>query len=169
MLKSAAHKGRFILAACCVAGIFVVAGALRADLIVSHGFSKALGSQGAAAPFDVSSQSGTPRQGDRDERLRLTRSEVEGPAPFNKRLVVGDRITITGQDGRERVLEITHLKPLGDALTRASTDAPPLRLLLVVCRVVDAAGAEAEKPVRFVMEGEMADPAPPSPSMPKAL
>ena len=105
-----------------------------------------------------------------DEGYWLTRAEVESPAPFAKRLAVGDRITISGRDGRERVLEVVDLKAIGEPLTKAVTGTAPMRLLLVTCRAVDGGERGTQAPVRFIIEGEPAEAPPVQPSVaPKAL
>ena len=105
-----------------------------------------------------------------DEGYWLTRAEVESPAPFAKRLAVGDRITISGHDGRERVLEVIDLKAIGEPLTKVVTGTTPMRLLLVTCRTVDGSERETHAPVRFIVEGEPAEAPPVQPSVaPKTL
>jgi hypothetical protein len=170
MLQSAAHKGRFIILAGCAAALIAGAGALRADLMVSHGFAKAFGAQGAPLPFDVVAQSGSQQQVG-DEGYWLTRSEVESPAPFAKRLAVGDRITISGRDGRDHTLEVVDLKAIGEPLVRVAAETASPRLLLVTCRLVGATDRDAQSPVRFVIEGEAAPepPALPPSAAPKTL
>src|SRR5262245_36046749 len=62
MLQSAAQKGRFLLLAGCAAALVVTAGALRADLLVSHAFDQAFGKRTIAAPFDIPLTSGAQTQ-----------------------------------------------------------------------------------------------------------
>ena len=169
MLRNAIQTGRLIVLACCAAAIAAGAVAWRADVMVSHGFGKVMGAQDTPLPFDQTASAGAQRQAQvGDEGYWLTRSEVESPAPFAKRLAIGDRITISGRDGRERVLEVMDLKAIGEPLTKVVTGTTPMRLLLVTCRIVD--GKEDQAPVRFIIEGDPAE-APavqPSPA-PKAL
>lgn len=168
MLRNAIRNGRLLLLAGCAVAIAAGAGALRADLMVSHGFGKILSQHTAALPFETAA-SGSQRSAQvGDEGYWLTRAEVESPAPFAKRLAIGDRITISGNDGRERVLEVVDLKAIGEPLTKTVTGTTPMRLLLVTCRIVD--GGERDTPVRFIIEGEPAEPPQVQPSpAPKAL
>lgn len=169
MLRNAIQNGRLLLLAGCAAAIFAGAGALHADLMVSRGFGKVFGAQDAPLPFEVATSGGVQRHAQiGDEGYWLTRAEVESPAPFAKQLTVGDRITISGRDGRERTLEVIDLKTIGEPLTKVVTGAAPMRLLLVTCRIVN--GGEAQAPVRFVIEGDPAEPPAVQPSVaPKAL
>jgi len=170
MPLGAALKGRLALLAGGLAAAALAAGALRADLFVAQGFTKALSRQGLAhiethaAPRVAGAQSG-------DEGYWLTRSEVASPSPFDKQLSVGDRITIAGRDGRERVLEVVDIKIIGEPLVPAVAVSAPPRLLMVTCRVVAADGeAEIKAPVRFIIEAESQDrpSAPPARVSPKA-
>lgn len=155
MLRNAIQNGRLILIAGCAVAILAGGGALRADLMVGHGFGKVFGAQDAPLPFEVAGNGPTHVAQVGDEGYWLTRSQVESPAPFAKRLAVGDRITISGRDGRQQTLEVVDLKSIGEPLTKVVTGAPPMRLLLVTCRIVDGDG---QPPVRFIVEGEPAEP-----------
>ena len=171
MLRNANLNGRLLLLAGCAAAALAGAGALRADLMVSHGFGRVFGAQTAPSPFEVAAPSGPQRVAQvGDEGYWLTRAEVESPALFARRLAIGDRITISGRDGRDRVLEVVDLKAIGEPLTKVLTGATPMRLLLVTCRIVDGGEREAQAPVRFIIEGEPADPPAVQPSTaPKTL
>lgn len=171
MPGNAIRNGRLLLLAGCAAAILAGAGAVRADLMVSHGFSKMLGPQTVPLPFDVAADGPQRTAHVGDEGYWLTRAEVESQAPFAKRLAVGDRITISGQNGRERVLEVTDVKAIGEPLTKAVTGTTPMRLLLVTCRIVDGSSErETHAPVRFIIEGDPAGAPPVQPSAaPKAL
>ena len=154
MAWTAIRNARLLLIAGCTAAAVVAGGALRADLIVSHGFNAAPGrglTTAFTGPSQVSARATSPVG---DEGYWLTRAEVENPIPFAKQLAVGDRITINGRDGHQRVLEVIDLRSLGEPLTKAVTGAHPMRLLLVTCRIVDEANREAGAPVRFIIEGE---------------
>lgn len=154
MLRTAIYNGRLLLVAGCAMAAIATAGALRADLMVSHSFSRMLGS-GVPQPFEAPASGGVQQAAHvGDEGYWLTRAEVESPVPFAKRLAVGDRITISGQDGRERVLEVVDTRVIGDALTKVATGVSPLRLVLVTCRIVNGTEREASAPVRFIIEGE---------------
>lgn len=170
MPGNATRNGRLLLLAGGAAAILAGAGAMRADLMVSHGFAKMLGPQTVPLPFEVVANGPQRRAHVGDEGYWLTRAEVESQAPFAKRLVVGDRITISGQDGRERVLEVTDVKAIGEPLSKAVTGTTPMRLLLVTCRIVDGSERETHAPVRFIIEGDPAEAPPVQPSVaPKAL
>lgn len=168
-MRSAALKGRMAFIAGGLAVLLAVAGALRADLMVSHGFAKAFGKQAAVEPLDTrrtAKMESLPQAG--DEGYWLTRSEVESPAPFDKGLAVGDRISITGRDGRERNLEVVDLRVIGEPIVRTVEGVAPMRLLLVTCHIVNASGDRDDKtPVRFIIEADT-DPAPARPATPKA-
>jgi hypothetical protein len=172
MLESAAQRGRFVLFAGCAVALLVTAGALRADLIVSHGFDKAFATHQVLPPFDAPPQTGAPSQSGSlqhgEEVYSLTRGEVESPTPFAKNLAIGDRITIASSEGGQRVLEVIDLRAIGEPLTRIASDSAPLRLLLVTCRLVGSNDREA-KPIRFVIEGDTAPEALPAPAPTKAL
>ena len=170
MLRNAIRNGRLLLIAGCAVAAFAGAGAWRADLMVSHGFGKVLGAQNAPLPFEAAASGSQRAANVGDEGYWLTRAEVESPAPFAKRLAVGDRITISGQDGRERVLEVVDLKSIGEPLTKVVTGTTPMRLLLVTCRTIDGSERDTHTPVRFIVEGEPAEAPPVQPSVaPKAL
>ena len=157
MAWTAIRNGRLLLIGGCVAAALVVSGALRADLMVSHGFN-AVSGKGLTTSFGALSRVSTRATSHvGDEGYWLTRAEVESPIPFAKQLAVGDRITISGRDGRQRVLEVVDLRSLGEPLTKAVAGASSMRLLLVTCRIVDEAGREASAPVRFIIEGEPAE------------
>jgi hypothetical protein len=162
-------KGRVALVAGGAAILLAAAGALRADLIVNHGFARAFGTQAAVEPLDIQHTAkveGLTQSG--DEGYWLTRSEVESPAPFDKGLAVGDRISITGRDGRARTLEVVDLRVIGEPIVRTMEGAAPLRLLLVTCHIVNTGDDRNDKtPVRFIIEGDT-QPTPPRPATPKA-
>ena len=153
MAWTAIRNGRLLLVVVCMAAAFATGAALRADLMVSHGFNTASGKDltSFTAPSRVSTRATSPVG---DEGYWLTRAEVENPIPLGKQLSVGDRITIAGRDGRQRILEVVDLRSLGEPLTKAVTGAHPMRLLLVTCRIVDETNREAGAPVRFIIEGE---------------
>jgi hypothetical protein len=165
MPRSATQKGRLTILAGCAAAIVVTLGALRADLMVSHGFGKALGAQEAPQPFDMVPQSGTLRHA--GENYSLTRSEYGTLPPFAQHLAVGDRITISGGDGRQRILVVIDVKPFGDPFTQVAADGRPSRML-VTCRVVGGAEQERAEPIEFIIQGHAPEP-PAPPAAPKAL
>ena len=159
MAWTAIRNGRLLLIGGCAAAALATGAALRADMMVSHGFNTASGKglTSFTAPSQVSTRATSPVG---DEGYWLTRAEVENPIPFGKQLSVGDRITIAGRDGRQRILEVVDLRSLGEPLTKAVTGTHPMRLLLVTCRIVDETNREAGAPVRFIIEGEPTDTQP---------
>jgi hypothetical protein len=168
MSRSAAQKGRLIALAGCASLALAGAGALRADLMVSHGFRLALGAQKGGVSFETAAQGRQLQAEAGDEGYWLTRADVASASPFSKPLAIGDRITITDRDGRERHLQVVNLKAIGVPLFKVAAGAPA-RLLLVTCRDLDATGREGETLVRFIIESEIAEPtAVPQPA-PKAL
>jgi hypothetical protein len=95
-----------------------------------------------------------------DEVYWLTRTEFQGAALSDRRLAVGDRITITARDGRVRHLEVIALRAVGAPLLRIAAGATPVPLLLVTCRIVDPAEPERHELVRFMIEAEESKPMP---------
>jgi hypothetical protein len=167
MVSRATLKGRLIV----LAGLAIAAAAgaavARTDQLLSLGFGNALDAPRPGLTFEVTVAKEQPQGvAAGDEGYWLTRAEVESPTPFAKPLSVGDRITITGQDGRARQLEVVDLKAIGGGSLRTGHAAHP-RLLLVTCRVAGETDAKAEAPVRFIVEAEPAAPAAPAPA--KAL
>src|SRR5262245_34121642 len=98
MPRDAERKGRLLVLAGCVSALVAGAGALRADLMVSRAFDRAFGQQGDA-PFETSQANSQTKAG--DDGYWLTRADVANPV-FSKPLAIGDRITITDRDGRDR-------------------------------------------------------------------
>ena len=158
MLRTATQKGRLILVAGLVAAAAAGAAALRADLMVSYGFDAAFGTRRAALPFDLAG-SGSRMAGELGEDAdALSLAKFEGSAPFERRPAVGDRFPIVGRDGRARTLEVVSIRPVREPLLRIASGAAPARLLLVVCRIVEAPAPEARELVRFMIEVEEAKP-----------
>jgi hypothetical protein len=166
MASTGAMKIRVIALAGVGAAVAAGAVVLRTDALLSRGFGHALESSRPGLSFEASAAKDGQQAVAGDEGYWLTRAEVQSPAPFAKPLAVGDRITISGHDGRERQLEVMALKVVGDNKARAPR-AVPMRLLLVTCRVTGETGDRADAPVRFIIEAEPASPALPAPS--KAL
>jgi hypothetical protein len=155
MLRNAFRKVRIIALAGLAVAAFGGIGVLRSDLLLTRGFGKAFQNSAPALSFDAAStKDGAQSAASGDEGYWLTRADVESPAPFAKPLAVGDRITIAGRDGRERRLEVTDLKAVGDNSGRNTQ----LRLMLVTCRVTDAGSGEST--VRFIVEAEPSAPQP---------
>ena len=174
MSPTAIRNGRLLIGVGCAAAAVMAVAALRAEVMVRHGFPELAGSQwtrSVDAPTRVSTDF-VPKMGPKvgDEGYWLTRAEVESPLPFAKQLAVGDRITIAGRDGRERTLEVVDVRSLGEPLTKAVAGANPMRLLLITSRVVGASERESDAQVRFIVEGDPpAAPAVQRTASPKAL
>jgi hypothetical protein len=163
MTSSATFKGRILAAAGLAVAVTAGVGVLRSDLLLNRGFGQALEASRPALSFDAApagSRSQATTVG--DEGFWLTRADVESPAPFAKPLTVGDRITISGTDGHERQLEVVDLKAVGGSARGSRGTAQ--RLLLVTCRVTNAAADQPGAPVRFIVEAEPAAPARPAPA-----
>ena len=115
------------------------------------------------APSPTLSFQPRPRRGQTqtvagDEGYWLTRAEVESPTPFAKPLALGDRITISGRDGRAHQLEIVDLKAVGTTLPVIGRRPVPPRLLIVTCRTVGEAGDQGQGQVRFIVEADAVEP-----------
>jgi len=155
MLRTATQRGRVVLVVGSVVAATAGAVALRADALVTYGFGKAFGAQKAAPPFELAAPGSRLQKGEvGDETYWRTRAEFDGPAPFDRRLAVGDRITIAGRDGRARNLEVVGLKAMSAPLLKIAVGAAPVPLLLVICRVIDATDPQKQELVRFMIEAE---------------
>lgn len=83
----------------------------------------------------------------------LSRLEDDLPLGLSKQVQVGDRIEISGRDGR-RSLEVVDIRDISASLTKVESTPGP-RFLLVSAREV---GSGSPRLVRFIIE---ADPQPP--------
>jgi hypothetical protein len=117
-------------------------GLTGSDAVVGAGFDRAVMAAGpavrpAAAPAVAPAS---------DDLFKL--SKADGPAghPFGlgRPVGVGDKITIAGRDGQNRVLEVSEVRPVG------AGPAADAAMLLVTCVTRDG-GAPAT--IRFVVEG----------------
>ena len=165
MVSRATLKSRLTV----LAGLAIAAAAgaavARTDQLLSRGFDNALDVPRPGLSFEITTAKEQPQGVTAgDEGYWLTRAEVESPTPFAKPLSLGDHITITGQDGRARQLEVVGLKAIGGGSVRAGHAAAQPRLLLVTCRIAGEAASKAEAPVRFIVEAEPAVPATPAPA-----
>ena len=118
---------------------------VRPEATLRHGFEAALAKMPRAR--DAVAQGS---QLDR-RNLWLSRSE-EAPLGLAGPVHPGDRIEISGHDGRRRVLEVTDVRAV-DGLVQVDHEAPPL--LMVSCR---EAGSSNGPIVRFVVEAERPEP-----------
>ena len=157
MVRTATQKGRLIIVAGSVAAAAAGALALRADLMVSYGFGKVFLSQKAALPFELAASDG-PLQGEVGDEW-LAHAAFENPAPFDSRLAVGDRVTITGRDGRARNLEVVDLKAMGTPILKIAAGAASVRLLRVTFRILDPTEGDRREFVRFFIDVEEPKPA----------
>lgn len=135
--------------------------ALRADLLVGYGFGKAFEAREVTQPFELATPAsllGKAEVG--DEGYWLARDGSGRQAPFDKALVVGDRVTITGEKGHARTLEVVDIRPVAAPVLKVATGtgATPLQLVRVIARVVGATENEREGLVRFYIEVEPAKP-----------
>jgi hypothetical protein len=166
MLRTAAQKGRLIVAVGSVVAAAAGIAILRGDLMVGYTFSKALEVQKPVPPFDQAATGGRLRHGAvGDEADWLSAAKFQTPVLAslgpNERLAVGDRIAISA-DGRvrhvanrrERHLEVVGV--VGAPLIPAVT-APRMRLQ-VICRIVDPARPEGQPLVEFAVEVERPKP-----------
>jgi hypothetical protein len=132
--------------------------ALRADLMVSYGVDRAFEARKVASPFEPGPSAARVAKAEvGDEGYWLTAAGLDSEALFDKRLAVGDRITIAGRDGRARTIEVIEIKPVGAPILKVAADAAPVRLMRVTCRVVGAS-TEKQELVRFFIEVEDARP-----------
>lgn len=85
-----------------------------------------------------------------------------------RELVAGDRIVLSGSDGRSDTLEVVSVMPLAAALeagaaplaqdggfaarSRGPETAPQSRLLLVTLRIIDQGRTGADRTVRLVID-----------------
>src|SRR5262245_16145132 len=161
MLRTATQKGRLMLMAGSVAAAAAGAVALRADLMVGYGFSKALVGQRPVPPFELVTQGSGARPGEvGDEIYWLSRTEFQGPMPASdRRLAVGDRIAIPGADGRQRQIEVVAIRAVRPPLVKVAAGGAPVPLLLVTGRVLDPAKPGSHQLERFLIEAEEPKPA----------
>ena len=143
--------------------------AWRADLLVGYGFGRALQAQEAALPFELVTPASRQAKAEvGDEGYWLTRSTLEGQASFGRPLAVGNRITISGGNGRPRTLEVVEIASTGAPLLKVAEGSAPVRLTRVTARVVGAPEAGHEELVRFYVEVDKPNPAPLPAATPQA-
>jgi len=158
-------KSRATMLTACLIAAATGAAVLRTDVLLGLGLGSALKQSGSELSFDTAqaTQRGGVAVG--DEGFWLTRASTDRSSPFAKPLLVGDRIAISSAGGDNRQFEVTAIKALGpDAVTDGNL--APTRLMLVVCRQIDASGHD-QRTVRFIVEMPPADATPPV--QPKAL
>lgn len=158
MLRDATFKARAIAVAGFTAVAAVGVALWHTDLLVARGFGKALEGARPTLSFQPTAKSGQKQAVAGDEGYWLTRAEVESPTPFAKPLALGDRITISGRDGRAHQLEIVDLRAVGTTIPVAAGSHAQPRLLIVTCRSVGEAGNQLQGQVRFIVEADAVDP-----------
>jgi hypothetical protein len=154
-----------MLTACLIAGA-AGAAVLRTDVLLGRSLGTALQQSSSELSFDgVQSAARTGVVG--DEGFWLTRASSDASFPLAKPLLVGDHISISSAGGDNRQFEVTAMKALGpDGAPNAEGNLAASRLMLVVCRLIDATD-RAPRFVRFIVEMPAAEAAPPV--QPKAL
>jgi hypothetical protein len=157
MVRDVMTGGRLFLLTGLAVAVLAGVTAFRTDVLLSRGFDKALDDWRPGVYFDSTARAHGDGSVVGDEGYWLTRAEVRSPAPFAKPLMIGDTITISAPDGRQRRLEVVDLKAIGEPITKVGVGQAPARLLLVTCRVVDAPPGDPPAPVRFIIEGVAAE------------
>jgi hypothetical protein len=96
-----------------------------------------------------------------DEVYWLTRSAFEGPvAPASdRRLAVGDRLTVPGRDGRPRRVVVVSIRALATPLVKVTAGGTPVPLLMVTGRVLDPPKPGSREVMHFLIEAEEPKPA----------
>jgi hypothetical protein len=147
------------LTACLIAGA-AGAAVMRTDVLLGRSLGTALQQSKAELSFDgvqVAARSGAAVG---DEGFWLTRASSDISSPLAKPLLVGDHISISSAGGDNRLFEVTAMKALGpDGAPSAEGNLAPSRLMLVVCRLIEAADREPRF-VRFIVEMPAAEAAP---------
>jgi hypothetical protein len=133
---------------------------MRADLLVGYGVDKALEAHNVVLPFEAAAQTGRPEKAEvGDEGYWLTPTKFDGRAPLHGHLAVGNRITISGGDGRARTLEVVGITMIGAPLLKVAADGATVRLMRVTARVVGSTEPGRDELVRFYVEVEKPKPA----------
>ena len=120
---------------------------------------------GLAAPPRPVEQAAAPRSLADSPHFWLSKSEPNFALGLAQPLRLGDRITVSGQDGGHRVLEVIDVRDINDDITRAEAAAVP-RLLMVSCKMLDSGG---DRIVRFIVEADRPEPAALGKQSPHAL
>jgi hypothetical protein len=160
-------KTRVTLVAACLTASAAGAAVMRTDLLLGRSLGTALQQSSSELSFD--SVQLAPRSGAAvgDEGFWLTRASADSSSAFAKPLMVGDHISISSAGGDNRQFEVTAIKALGpDGTAAAEGNLAPSRLMLVVCRLINASEREPRF-MRFIVEMPAAEAAPPV--QPKAL
>jgi hypothetical protein len=158
-------KSRVTMLTACLIAAAAGAAVLRTDVLLGLGLGSALRQSGSELSFDTAQATSRGGVAVGDEGYWLTRASTDSSSPFAKPLLVGDRIAISSAGGDNRQFEVTAIRALGADATVDSNLAPG-RLMLIVCRLIDASGRD-QRTVRFIVEMPPADAAPAM--QPKAL
>jgi hypothetical protein len=155
-----------LVTACLIAGA-AGAAVMRTDLLLGRSLGTALQQSRSELSFDGIQPAARMGAAVGDEGFWLTRATRDSSSPFAKPILLGDHITISSGGGDKRHFEVTAMKALGPDGTGAAEDnLARRRLMLVVCRLIDASDREPRL-VRFIVEMPAAEAA--AAVQPKAL
>jgi hypothetical protein len=132
----------------------------RPEAVLDRSFGAGL----AAAPR-AGGQTAAPRSLADSPHFRLSKSEPDLVLGLAQPLRPGDRITVSSQEGEDRVLEVIDIRDLDAGITRAEAADVP-RLLLVSCKML---GSDDDRIVRFIVEAGASEPATIGTHSPRAL
>ncbi|MGH6815514.1 MAG: hypothetical protein ACREC6_07410 [Hyphomicrobiaceae bacterium] len=137
---------RYLPALALIAGLGAVSALAvvlsASETVLRRGFAAAL-AESASAPAGKQRSAG-------NGYLRLSRDDTSLPLGWPSPVAVGDRLTIAARDGRRHELEVVEIAEIGATVTRVEQAGEP-RLLMVVCKVLDAPEARS---VRFIVEAD---------------
>ena len=140
-----------MLTACLIASAAGVA-LMRTDVLLGRSLGTALQQSSSELSFEGVQPAAKGGAAVGDEGFWLTRASSDSAAPLSKPLLVGDHISISSAGGDSRRFEVTAMKALGpDGAPSADGNLAPSRLMLVVCRLVEAPDREPRF-VRFIVE-----------------
>ena len=149
-MQATVWKSRVSMLTACLIAAAAGAAVLRTDVLLGLGLGSALQHSGSELSFEPAQTTARGGVAVGDEGFWLTRASTDSSSPFAKPLLVGDRIAISSAGGDNRQFEVTAIKALGpDAV--ADGNLAPSRLMLVVCRLIDASGRD-QRTVRFIVE-----------------
>lgn len=138
--------------ACTTVGVLALT-VFRPDAVLDHGVEAALTQ--VAEPTRKADAAPSSRQALADSpNFLLSRLDDELSLGLSKPVQTGDRIEISGRNGR-RTLEVVDIREIGPSLTRIESTPGP-RFLLVSCREV---GSSSPRLVRFIIEAGELQPA----------
>jgi hypothetical protein len=136
------------LGTACAAVGFLATTVFKPEAVLDRSVETALARSAASnGPMRVQAQAAAPLAS--SPNFRLSRHD-ETATRLPNAVSLGDRIDITGADGRSRTLEVIDVSDV-DAVVTQTGQAPSMRFQLVLCREV---GHPNGKLVRFIMESE---------------